>query len=142
VVVVDFNPDVIKRLQNIGIPSIYGDICDPEVMDRLDMAQARMIISTANSYEDNLLLLQKVKAANGYVPTIVTAHKIEQALELYRNGADYVILPHFLGGDMVASLLPDFESNQLRMLMLKYRHINDLVERKYVGHEHPTQAGT
>ncbi|MBI5880843.1 hypothetical protein HZB90_01805 [archaeon] len=92
------------------------------------------------TYEDNLLLLKKVKAANSYIPTIVTAHKIDQALELYKDGADYVILPHFLGGDMVANLLPDFESSQLRMLMLKYRHINDLMERKDVGHEHPTPA--
>jgi Kef-type K+ transport system membrane component KefB len=141
VVVVDFNPDVIKKLQNSGVPSIYGDICDPEVMDRLDISQAKIIISTANSYEDNLLLLQKVKAANSYVPTIVTAHKIEQALELYRKGADYVILPHFLGGDMVASMLPDFESNQLQMMILKYRHINDLIERKGAGHEHPIHVG-
>jgi Kef-type K+ transport system membrane component KefB len=141
VVVVDFNPDVIKRLQNTAVPCIYGDVCDPEVMDRLDMTQAKMVISTANAYEDNLLLLQKVKAANSHVPTIVTAHKIEQALELYENGADYVILPHFLGGDMVANMLPGFESHQLRMLMLKYRHINDLIERRNVGHEHPMQAG-
>jgi Kef-type K+ transport system membrane component KefB len=140
VVVVDFNPDVIKKLQNLDVNCIYGDICDPEVMDRLDMSRARMVISTANSYEDNLLLLHKVKAKNSYVPTIVTAHKIDQALELYKKGAEYVILPHFLGGDMVADMLPDFESNQLRMLMMKYRHINDLMERKGIGHDHPTHV--
>jgi Kef-type K+ transport system membrane component KefB len=140
VVVVDFDPDVIKRLGKMGVSCLYGDICDPEVMDRLDMKNAKIFISTANSYEDNRLLLKKVKAANSYIPTIVTAHKIDQALELYKDGADYVILPHFLGGDMVANLLPDFESSQLRMLMLKYRHINDLMERKDVGHEHPTPA--
>ncbi len=138
VVVVDFNPDRIKKLKRMSVPCIYGDICDPEVMDRLDMKNAKIVISTANSYEDNLLFLQKVKGANKYVPTIVTAHKIDQALELYRKGADYVILPHFLGGDMVSSLLPDFESNQLRMLMVKYGHINDLMMRKDVGQEHPT----
>jgi Kef-type K+ transport system membrane component KefB len=141
VVVVDFNPDIIKKLHHMKVPCIYGDICDAEVMGRLDMKQAKLVISTANSYEDNLLLLQKIKAANRYVPTIVTAHKIDQALELYRKGADYVILPHFLGGDMVSNLLPDFESNQLRMLMVKYRHINDLISRKNVGHEHPTHLG-
>ncbi|MBN1544340.1 cation:proton antiporter [Candidatus Woesearchaeota archaeon] len=142
VVVVDFNPDVVKKLKKVGVACLYGDICDPEVMGRLEMRNTKLVISTANSYDDNLLLLQKVKAANKYVPTIVTAHKIDQALELYRKGADYVILPHFLGGDMVASLLPDFESNQLRMLMLKYRHINDLIERKGVGQDHPTHIGS
>jgi Kef-type K+ transport system membrane component KefB len=138
VVVIDFNPDVIKKLHRMNIDCIYGDICDPEVFYRLDFKNAKIVISTANSYEDNVLMLQKVKGANRYVPTIVTAHKIDQALELYRKGADYVILPHFLGGDMVSNLLPDFEANQLQMLILKYKHINDLLERKNVGQEHPT----
>jgi hypothetical protein len=39
---------------------------------------------------------------------------------------------------MVSNLLPDFEANQLQMLILKYKHINDLLERKNVGQEHPT----
>jgi hypothetical protein len=138
VVVVDFNPDVIKRLNKMSVPCVYGDLCDPEVMERLDIKHTKLVISTANTYEDNLLLLQKIKAINMYVPTIVTAHKIDEALELYRKGADYVILPHFLGGDMVSNMLPDFVSNQLRMLMLKYRHINDLMARKNTGHDHPT----
>ncbi|MBW2996705.1 cation:proton antiporter [Candidatus Woesearchaeota archaeon] len=138
VLVVDFNPDIIKKLKNIGVASMYGDLCDPEIMGRLDIKHTGLVISTANSYRDNLLMLQKIKAANSYVPTIVTAHKIDEALELYKKGADYVILPHFLGGDMVSTLLPDFESNQLRMLMVKYKHINDLLARKDIGHEHPT----
>jgi len=141
VVVVDFNPDVINRLKSVGASCIYGDICDPEVMGRIDLHNSKMFISTANAYEDNLLLLHKVKSGNRYIPTIVTAHKIDEALELYRRGADYVILPHFLGGDMVASILPDFESDALRMNMRKYSHITDLLERKGVGHDHPTHIG-
>jgi Kef-type K+ transport system membrane component KefB len=140
VVVVDFNPDVIKKLNSMSVPCVYGDVCDPEVLQYIDVRNARMVISTANSYEDNLLLLNKIKSISSYIPTIVTAHKIDEALELYRRGADYVILPHFLGGDMVAGILSDFESSQLRMMMHKYRHINDLLERKGAGHEHPTHA--
>lgn len=138
VLVVDFNPDRIKKLKNMGVPCMYGDICDPEILERLDIKKTKMLISTATSYKDNLLLLRKIKALNNYIPVIVTAHKIDQALELYKMGADYVILPHFLGGDMVSSMLPDFEANQLRMLMVKYRHIDDLLQRKNVGQEHPT----
>ncbi|MFC1742019.1 cation:proton antiporter [Nanoarchaeota archaeon] len=141
IVVVDFNPDVIKKLKKMNVSCVYGDVCDPEIMSHLDVKNAKMVISTANTYEDNLLILQKIKNANRYVPTIVTAHKIDEALELYRQGADYVILPHFLGGDMVSSMLPDFEVNQLRMTMLKYRHVNDLMERRNVGQDHPTHLG-
>jgi len=140
VLVVDFNPDVIERLKNMGVSCIYGDICDPEVTERIDVKNAKIVISTANSFEDNMLLLQRVKSINKYVPTIVTAHKIDQALELYKSGADYVILPHFLGGDMVSSMLPEFESNNLESTMLKYRHIADLIDMKNVGCGHPARV--
>lgn len=137
VLVVDFNPDIINNLRKAGISCVYGDINDPEVFSRLDVSKAKMLISTANHYEDNLLLLKKAKSVNSAMPIIVTAHKIDEALTLYDDGADYVILPHFLGGDMVSELLPDFESNQLKILMHKYRHINDLLERRSMGQEHP-----
>ncbi|NQU78987.1 cation:proton antiporter [Candidatus Woesearchaeota archaeon] len=141
VMVVDFNPDIIRKLRAMGVQCIYGDVCDPEIMSRLDLENTRLLISTANDFKDNLLLLQKVKAANSHIVTLVTAHKIEEALELYKCGAEYVILPHFLGGEMVSQLIPDFEENQLQMLMHKYRHINDLVARRDQGHEHPTHLG-
>ena len=139
VLVVDFNPDIIKRLHNLNVPCIYGDVCDPEIMKRLDMNKVKLAISTANRYEDNLLFLKRVKGANNYTSAIVTAHKIDEALELYENGADYVILPHFLGGEMVSTILPDFESNQVKMAMHKYKHIESLIKRKDLGHEHPTR---
>ncbi|MBW2967380.1 cation:proton antiporter [Candidatus Woesearchaeota archaeon] len=142
VLVIEFNPDIIKKLKNMNIACIYGDIADNEVLDRIDIKQAKLVISTANIYEDNLLLLRRIKAINSYAAAIVTAHKIDEALELYRHGADYVILPHFLGGDMVSNMLHEFESNQLQMMMVKYRHINDLLSRKRVGQEHPTHVGT
>ncbi len=138
VVVVDFNPDVVKKLTASGVPCIYGDAADPEVLDHLDVKQTKMVISTANSYDDNLLLLRMVKEQNKYIPTIVTAHKIDQALELYQQGADYVILPHFLGGDRVSQMLEGFESGNVQAMMYKYQHIQDLMARKDVGHDHPT----
>jgi len=137
VVVVDFNPDIIKKLAKTNIKSIYGDITDPEILHRLNLKKVKMVISTANKFEDNLLLLKRVKAENTYAPTIVTAYKIEEALELYKQGADYVILPHFLGGDMVSRILPEFRSDQVKMAMRKYKHISDLLARKDLGQEHP-----
>ncbi|MFH1064204.1 MAG: cation:proton antiporter [Candidatus Woesearchaeota archaeon] len=138
VVVVDFNPDIIKRLTALGVPCIYGDAADPEVLDHLDVKQAKMVISTADSYEDNLLLLRRVKGENKYVHAIVTAHKIDQALELYQQGADYVILPHFLGGDMVSQMLEGFGSGGVQTMMYKHKHVQDLLARKDFGQDHPT----
>ena len=43
------------------------------------------------------MLIKKVKRANSETPVFVTSMQVDEALELYDHGADYVILPHLLG---------------------------------------------
>ncbi len=139
VVVVDYNPDVIKKLMKEDIMCLYGDISDPEILNRLDIKKVKLAISTANKFEDNLLFLKRIKTENNYAAAIVTAQRIDDALALYENGADYVILPHFLGGEMVSTILPQFETDQIKMSVHKYKHISELMARKGMGHEHPSR---
>jgi Kef-type K+ transport system membrane component KefB/voltage-gated potassium channel Kch len=141
VVVVDYNPEIIKKLKNIDVPCMYGDFCDSEIMNKLDLSRASMVISTASSYEDNLIMLQKIREKNKNLHIILTAHKIDQALELYEKGADYVILPHFLGGEMVSSILPHFDKDRSTIQRIKNEHIINLFERRSAGHDHPTHIG-
>lgn len=141
VVVVDYNPEIIKKLKSINIPCMYGDFCDSEVMDRIDLNNASMVISTASSYEDNLIMLQKIKEKNKNLQIILTAHKIDEALELYEKGADYIILPHFLGGEMVSAILPHFDKDRSTIQRIKNEHIISLFERRNAGHDHPTHIG-
>lgn len=102
-VVVDFNPTIIDRLKRHGFNYMYGDYTDPEIYERLNLSKARLIISTVIGFEENLQFL----SATGFlgVPRIVTAHDAHDALGLYKAGADYVIMPHYLGGQHAARLL-------------------------------------
>lgn len=140
IAVVDFNPDVIKKLARNKIPCLYGDVGDTELLDRIDFRRAQLIISTVPDEQDNLLLIKKVKEVNKKAIVFVTANKIEEALELYQADADYVILPHFLGGEHVALLLEQFEEFTLdikKILENKFKHIEELKRRHRMGHEHP-----
>ena len=67
----------------------------------------------------------------------VTASTIEEALKMYDAGADYVILPHFLGGDHVSYLLQENVGNMDTLLKTKLNHIQELHHRRTIGHEHP-----
>ncbi len=67
----------------------------------------------------------------------VTANQVEEALTLYDAGADYVILPHLLGGDHVSILLEDFTGDINKILKTKLKHIDELHRRRELGHEHP-----
>ncbi|MFH1591086.1 MAG: cation:proton antiporter [archaeon] len=135
--VIDFNPDLIRRLIHEKIPCIYGDVGDIEILNRLNFKKAEIVISTAPEVQDNKLLINKVKHTNPNIAVFVTANRIDEALEMYDFGADYVILPHFLGGDHVSILLEDVTSDINKLLQNKISHIEELRERKKRGHEHP-----
>jgi len=55
-IVVDYNPEIIKSLIDKKIPCIYGDFMNPEVIEKTNLRQAKMIISTIADIEDNLYL--------------------------------------------------------------------------------------
>ncbi len=135
-VIVDFNPDVIKKLIVNKVPCIYGDIGDIEVIERLDLKHTGLVISTIPNVDDNMLLMKKVRRVNDKAKIIVTANLVDEALELYDGGADYVILPHYLGGEHVSLLLEDVSEDFNKLLKTKLNHIKDLRLRKEVHPHH------
>jgi Kef-type K+ transport system membrane component KefB len=137
VLVVDFNPELIRRLIKERTPCLYGDIGDVEVVERLNLRDVELLISTVPTVNDNILLIKKTKQANEKAVVIVTANQLEEALKLYEAGADYVVLPHFLGGEHVALMLEDFAKDRRNVIVTKMRHIQELHHRRSIGHEHP-----
>lgn len=112
VAVVDFDPLIIENLQTkrsaAKVYPIYGDIADVELLQDLNLEQARLLISTAPKLEDNLFLLEKSKGINPKLPIIVTADQMWEAQTLYDKGASFVILPQFLAASAIAHF---FETN-------------------------------
>jgi Kef-type K+ transport system membrane component KefB len=135
--VVDYNPEIIKNLTNQDIPCIYGDVGDIEIIERMHLSEIKMLISTVPDLHDNLMLINKTKQINRKAVMFVTATQIDDALLLYDAGADYVILPHFLGGQHVSILIEEFSKNVGKIMQTKLEQINELHERRLMGHEHP-----
>ncbi|MFH1510646.1 MAG: cation:proton antiporter [Candidatus Woesearchaeota archaeon] len=138
--VVDYNPDIIKKLSREKTDCLYGDITDTEILERISSQGARIIVSTIPFAKENLCLIKTIKRENPKTVIFVTANKVEEALKLYDNGADYVILPHFLGGDHVAVMLEKVGSDINKLIKTKLRHIEELNSRKEMGHEHPVNS--
>ena len=103
-VVVDFDPDIIEKLNRRKIKTFFGDISDPEIAQAVNAQNADLIISTASDPEDNLLLLKTIKKFKK-VKVIVAAFDKSDARDFYKAGADYVIMPHIAGGNHLASIL-------------------------------------
>jgi Kef-type K+ transport system membrane component KefB len=137
ILVVDYNPEVIKMMVEKGYHCIYGNVTDEEIVHKMDLEHITMLISTVPEVKDNLYLIKKAKGVNKKVKIFVTANEIEEALKLYKAGADYVILPHFLGGEHVGSIIEQHRKKQINLKEEREDHIENLKERKDVGHEHP-----
>ncbi|RME31499.1 hypothetical protein D6789_02530 [Candidatus Woesearchaeota archaeon] len=135
--VIELNPDVIHRLIQRHIPCIYGDIGDPEVLGKLKLDQVKLVISTINNHEVNLLLLQRLKREHSHARVIVTSYDAEDALDLYEAGADYVIIPHILGGHHVSLMLEDFSTDLDKLIMTKLDHIDELKRRRELNYHLP-----
>lgn len=102
--VLDFNPYQVEQLARNKIPVIFGDMSDPEVLDLLNLPQARMIISTVPDLHDNKLLIEDLKNLGVRAPVIVRTDSIKEAKILYKFGADYVFIPDVLSGEYLVEI--------------------------------------
>ena len=136
--IIDYDPEIITKLSRQGYDCRYGDANDSELLDELNLSKAKMVISTIPIIDTNLLIINKLKDANSKAIIAVVSHHIEDAERLYEEGATYVIMPHFLGGQHFSTML---ERNKLKMdkfLEEKIAHLEHIKRRKNLGHKHPT----
>lgn len=105
VLVVDFNPDVVKNLISKKVKSIFGDISDFEIQERAALRDAKLIISTVSDIEDNMILISEIKKIKKGPKIVAIANDNGEEKELYKAGANYVVQPHLLSGKHVAHLI-------------------------------------
>ena len=141
VLIVDYNPEVIKELIRKRIPCLYGDAADHEVQEKLEFSSVEMLISTQPDIKTNLHLVIKMREENPKGVILVVADKINNALMLYEKGVDYVILPHFIGGDHASLLIEQFHIDASHLANTRKAHINELKNSSGLGLEHPTKMG-
>jgi Kef-type K+ transport system membrane component KefB/Trk K+ transport system NAD-binding subunit len=129
IVVIDYNPEIIKSLKNKSATAIYGDMGDLELLNELDLDKVKMVVSTVPDLENNLLILEIINEKNSQSITYTTANTAEEALDLYKAGSDYVILPHFLGGEQAAFILEETGNNLAKIISQKKAHLEELRKR-------------
>lgn len=136
ILVIDFNPDIVKKLVRKHVSCMYGDIGDMEILERIDFKNLKMAVSTIPELRENLMLIKMIKEANPATPVFVTSMQVDDALILYDAGADYVILPHFLGGQHVSLMLEDVSRDITKLVTTKAEHIKELYVRKEMHPHH------
>jgi len=125
-IVVDYNPEIIKSLIDKKIPCVYGDFMNPEVIERVNLKKAEMMISTIADVDDNLYLIKKARKLNSNVLIFVVARRISEALRLYDAGVDYVIIPQIIGGQKGFELMEKIKKDRGSIKQYKKEHLKYL----------------
>ncbi|MDO8655878.1 MAG: cation:proton antiporter [Nanoarchaeota archaeon] len=137
VLIVDYNPDIITSLAQEKHHCLYGDVADEEIVDRMNLKNITLLISTVPELKDNIYLIKRTKSVNKKARIIVTASDIDETLALYDHGADYVILPHFLGGEHGSAIISRWRKQKIDLKEEKEKHLAHLHERRMLGQKHP-----
>lgn len=107
VVVVDFNPKVVSHLKDQGANALYGDSSDPEILETAHLDTCEVVLSSIGNIEISKALLKNLESRKKNLKVILTTDQFEDALELYKLGADYVIVPHLLGALALDDLIDE-----------------------------------
>jgi Trk K+ transport system NAD-binding subunit len=135
--IVDHNPETVEDLRAQGFEVEYGDATNIDLLESLDLSSVEVAVSTIPDSEANLLVARMVRAASPDALIMVVAHKVGDALEHYQEGVDYVILPHFLGGEYAAELSVEMSEDRNKAAEVRQKHIESLLVKIKIGHEHP-----
>lgn len=129
--VVDYDPEVIDTLQHQDVSYAYGDATDSEFLDDIGVENAKIVVSVVTDFHANQFLINHLQEVNPRAIVIARADTNEEAAELYKHGATYVMMPHYIGSERITALLRRYGAshdvfNKVRERHLSYLRINPL----------------
>ncbi len=134
-VVIDYDPEAIEEMEHKKIPYLYGDATDVQLLEEAGIEKTKIIVSNVSDHDTNLGLLQTVNRINPKAVVICRSDSVEDANRLYEHGANYVLLPHFIGNERISSFikksgLKKSEFNKYRKQHIEYLNTHVHVPEK------------
>jgi Kef-type K+ transport system membrane component KefB len=126
--VIDHNPDQVAELVAAGINAQFGDAGDVELLQELNLPQAKMVVSIVSDDAVNRLILEQFPERSKTV-RILMSDDISLAEKLYQAGATYIMMPHYIGGTHTVKLIEKHGFDLSLFIKEQEAH------RKYLIHE-------
>jgi len=131
--IIDHNPETIDRLVRQKLPHIFGDAGDTEFLRILDWSKVKLVVSTIPEVHTNKLIMDQIISLKKPLLFLSVALNAADAKSLYSYGADYVLIPHFLGGQHASELIESIGFDKKKFRIHKKKHLKYLDAR--VAHE-------
>lgn len=103
--IIDYDPDAVDDIEYLNYPYVYGDATDLQLLEEIDLATVKFVVSVITDHETNIFILQHLKQHNSKCTVICHADTVNQAIELYDLGANFVVLPHYIGNEKVSGFI-------------------------------------
>jgi voltage-gated potassium channel Kch len=103
--VVDFDPIAIDKLKKKKTPYFFGDAFEQEFLEEIPLKKAKLVISTLPNAEEQVSLVKEIRKKSAKTIFIGNLSHTAFLKDLYKAGADYVMVPHLIGGRWMAQAL-------------------------------------
>jgi monovalent cation:H+ antiporter-2, CPA2 family len=96
----------VTQLEHQGVPTLYGDAANSDILSRTHLKLARVVVVTLPDEAAAAIVVATVRAEAPHVPIIVRAATQEGIGQLFALGAQHVIYPELEGGlEMMREML-------------------------------------
>jgi CPA2 family monovalent cation:H+ antiporter-2 len=92
-IVIERDPDIIRRLRLRGTPCLYGDASHQELLLKAGTAEASLVVVALPEIEPAALAVRRIRIHNPKVPILSRAHGVAEADKLISMGSTEVIQP-------------------------------------------------
>jgi CPA2 family monovalent cation:H+ antiporter-2 len=96
--VIDIDPRVIDAARAKGIPCIYGDASNPDILARAELARARVLVVTMPDPIAAKLVVQNARSINPRLDVVARVHRDEDSEVLRGLGAAELVRPELEAG--------------------------------------------
>jgi voltage-gated potassium channel len=106
-IVVEKDEHLIQRVdaEGTGIIRLAGDATDDDVLKAAGVERARALITTLPVDAQNVFIVLSARSLNAKLKIISRASESTSVAKLKKAGADNVIMPDFIGGTHMATLI-------------------------------------
>ena len=128
ILAVDMNPIVVEQQQNLGVPIIYGNASNENVLKQLRVTSAQCIVISASTYEGTLKTIDAARRLNPDIHIIVRTKYLKNIEEVIEAGADEVIPKEFETSILMFTRIMDYYNKDMDEIA---EAVNDLRSDNY-----------
>ena len=136
VLVIDFNPVVLRELKRRAIKCLYGDVAHMDTLHHAHIQSAKVVVCTISDAilrgTTNLRLLRQARRLCPNAQVIAAADTVSLAVELYEQGADFVYIARLHSARYMTELIVAAVQNEHGFKQSREEEVHLLKQREEV----------